>query len=201
MERMPQRTEDLALRLRRSVVAVAAATAFVVGACAAPGGGATTAPATPPAVTAGAPATASAAAVTLAVAQDATLGAYVTGKDGKALYIFTPDTGTSSSCNDDCAVNWPPLTVTMADDVAAGAGVTGELGAITRADGSMQITLGGKPLYYFKNDQAAGDVNGQGLNDVWYLAAPDGTGLGMGGAGASDAPEKTPCPPADRTCY
>ena len=205
MERMPQRTEDLAARLRRSVVAVAAATAFVVGACAAPGGGATTAPATPPAATAGtpttAPGTASAAALTLEVAQDATLGSYVAGKDGKALYIFTPDAGSTSNCNDDCAVNWPPLTVTMADDVAAGTGVTGELGTITRADGSLQITLGGKPLYYFKNDQAAGDVNGQGLNDVWYLAAPDGSGVGMAGAGSSSPPETTPCPPADRSCY
>ena len=72
------------------------------------------------------------------------------GKDGKSLYVFTPDTGTSSNCNDDCAANWPPLTVTMADDVAAGTGVTGTLGTITRADGSLQVTLGGHPLYYFK---------------------------------------------------
>ena len=191
MEQMPQRTEDLAARLRLSVVAVAAATAFVVGACAAPGGGA---------ATAGAPATTSAAALTLEVDDHATLGSYVAGKDGKALYIFTPDTGAASNCNDDCAVSWPPLTAAAAGDVAAGAGVTGALGTITRADGSLQVTLGGKPLYYFKNDLAAGDVNGQGINDVWYLAGPDGSGVGMAGAGSS-APPETPCPPADRTCY
>ncbi len=194
MKRMLQRTEDLAARLRRSVVAVGAATALVVGACAAPGGGSMTAPATPPA-------TASVAALTLQVAQDATLGAYVAGKDGKALYIFAPDTGAASNCNDDCAVNWPPLTAAAASDVAAGAGVIGAVGTITRADGSLQITLGGKPLYYFKNDQAAGDVKGQGLNDVWYLAGPDGNGVGMAGSGSSAPPEATPCPPADRSCY
>ena len=44
-------------------------------------------------------------------------------------------------------------------------------------------------------------MNGQGLNDVWYLAAPDGTGIGMAPSGASAPPETTPCPPADRTCY
>lgn len=190
MERMPQRTEDLAFRLRRDVVAVAAAAAFAVGACAAPGGVATTAPATQ------AP-----AALTLEVAQDATLGAYVTGMDGKSLYIFTPDAGGTSSCNDECAVNWPPLTAASAADVAAGAVVTGTLGTIARTDGALQITLGGKPLYYFKNDQAAGDVKGQGLNEVWYLAAPDGTGVGMAVPGSSGAPEATPCPPGDRTCY
>ena len=195
MERMPQRTEDLAARLRRSVVAVAAATAFVVGACAAPGGGASTAPTTV-SEPSGAP-----AELTLELMTDDALGAYVVGMDGKSLYIFTPDTGSTSSCNDECAVNWPPLTADTAADVAAGEGVTGAVGTITRADGSLQITLGGKPLYYFKGDQADGDVNGQGLNDVWYLAAPDGTGIGMGPSGASAPPETTPCPPADRTCY
>ena len=195
MERMPQRTEDLALRLRRSVVAVAAAAAFVVGACASPGGGASTAPTTVSAPS-GAP-----AELTLELFTNDTLGAYVVGMDGKSLYIFTPDTGSTSSCNDDCAVSWPPLTADSAADVAAGEGVTGALGTITRADGSLQITLGGKPLYYFKGDQADGDINGQGLNDVWFLAAPDGTGLGMAGAGSTDGPKVTPCPPADRSCY
>ena len=194
MERMPQRTEDLAVRLRRSVVAVAAAAAFAVGACAAPGGGATDD------LTDAEP-TVSTAELTLEVSQDDTLGAYVVGKDGKSLYIFTPDTGSTSSCNDECAANWPPLIADSAADVDAGEGVTGTLGTITRADGSLQITLGGKPLYYFKGDQADGDINGQGLNDVWYVAGPDGNGLGMGGAVASSPPEKTPCPPADRTCY
>lgn len=202
MERMPDRAEDSVSRLQRNVVAVAAAALFAVGACAAPGGGATSAPPTPVPAT-GAPGSPAAAALTLELAQDATLGSYVAGKDGKALYIFTPDTGGASNCNDDCAANWPPLTVTMADNAAAAIGVTGELGTIARADGALQITLGGHPLYYFKNDLAAGDVKGQGLNDVWYLAGPDGSGVGApaGGPGASDAPETTPCPPADRTCY
>lgn len=200
MERMSQRTEDLAVRLRRSVVAVAAAAAFVVGACATPGGGASAAPTTAGQPTT-APASAATGALTLEVAQDATLGAYVAGADGKALYIFTPDTGTTSSCNDECAANWPPLTSAAAGDVAAGAGVTGTLGTITRDDGTTQVTLGGRPLYYFKGDAAAGDVNGQGLNDVWYLVAPDGTGVGMAGAGATDGPKATPCQPGDRTCY
>ena len=195
MERMPQRTEDLATRLRRSVVAVAAAAALAVGACAAPGGGASTAPTTV-SEPSGVP-----AELTLELMTDDTLGAYVVGMDGKSLYIFTPDSGSTSSCNDECAVNWPPLTADSAADVAAGEGVTGALGTITRADGSLQITLGGKPLYYFKGDQADGDVNGQGLNDVWYLAAPDGSGIGMAPSGGSGAPATTPCPPADRTCY
>jgi predicted lipoprotein with Yx(FWY)xxD motif len=201
MERMPNRTEDLPVRLRRRVVAVAAAAAFAVSACASPGSGGTTVPATPAPATAG-PVTAApgspAAGLSLALAEDATLGSFVTGANGMSLYIFTPDTATSSACVDQCATSWPPLTVANAADATAGAGVTGALGTITRADGTLQVTLGGHPLYYFANDKAAGDLNGQGLNEKWYAAGPDGAGLGMMADGGD---KKTPCPPADRTCY
>ena len=54
----------------------------------------------------------------------------------------------------------------------------------------MQVTLGGAPLYYFIGDEAAGDDNGQGLNDVWYLASAEGTPVGD-----EDEPggQETPC--------
>ena len=74
-----------------------------------------------------------------------------------SLYVFTPDEGDTSACNGDCATNWPPLTVDDVADVTAGDGVTGELGTITRDDGTTQVTLGGAPLYYFIGDEAAGD--------------------------------------------
>lgn len=198
MERMPSRTEDVAARLRRGMVA-ALAVGAILSACAAPGGGAgatqSGATAAPPSA---APGTPSGQALQLQVAQDATLGAYVTGRDGMALYIFTKDSGSTSACTGDCAKSWPPVIVTMADDATAGSGVTGSLGTTSRDDGTLQLTLGGHPLYYFANDKAAGDVNGQGLNDVWFLAGPDGTGVGMEDGGGAAA---TPCPPASRTCY
>ena len=204
MERTPIRAEDVAWRLRRGVVAVAAAAVIGVGACSAPSSGATTAPATStPATTApgsAAPASADAEYTTLEIAQDTTLGPFVTGRDGKSLYVFTPDTGTTSACVDTCADSWPPLTVEDEDDVAAGAGVTGDIGTITRPDGSLQVTLGGHPLYYFANDEAAGDLNGQGLNDKWFAAGADGAGVGMSSGGAaSPGPLATKC--SDRYCY
>ena len=168
-----------------------AATAALIAACAAPGGGATNAPTlavTPipatdvpmsaPPVTA---APTAAAELTLELATDATLGTYVAGEDGLALYIFTPDAAApgKSVCNGDCATAWPPLVVDAVGDVAAGTGITGALGTVTRDDGTLQVTLGGNPLYYYVGDAAAGDVKGQGLNDVWYLAGADGKGVGM----------------------
>lgn len=130
--------------------------------------------------------------LTLEIATDAELGDYVTGENGMALYVFLPDEGDTSACTGECAANWPPLT----GAAAAGAGITAEIGTITRDDGSLQVTLGGKPLYYFVGDQAAGDVNGQGLNDVWYLASAEGTPVG---AGDEPSGEETPC--AGRYCY
>lgn len=146
------------------VAVVAAVAAVALGAC---GGGSspspapTTEPATP------AP-TEAAGAVDLAVATDAAAGDYLTGRDGLALYIFTNDEGSTSTCYEECATAWPPLL----DPVTAGEGVGGELGTTDRTDGTVQVTYNGAPLYYFQGDSAPGDVNGQGLNDVWFLAKP-----------------------------
>lgn len=181
-----------------ALVAVAA----IVTACAAPGaatnGPATAAPATSAPSTAAPvtnpPATAAAGA-TVQVRTDATFGAVVTGANGMSLYLFTNDKGDGkSTCYNDCAGSWPPLTVASADALTAGAGVTGALGTITRTDGALQVTLAGAPLYYFAGDAAAGDTKGQGLADKWYLVAPAGAAIMAGGA-----PGATSC--TGPTCY
>ena len=57
----------------------------------------------------------------------------------------------------------------------AGEGVTGAVGVAARSDGSWQVTYDGRPLYYWKDDKAAGDTAGQGVGDVWYVAQVDGS--------------------------
>jgi predicted lipoprotein with Yx(FWY)xxD motif len=52
--------------------------------------------------------------------------------------------------------------------------VTAELGTITRDDGTVQLTVNGFPAYYFAADSAAGDTNGQGVGDVWWVFGADG---------------------------
>lgn len=105
---------------------------------------------------------------------DSTLGEIVVDADGKTLYMFDTDTQGSgeSSCTGECLTNWPPLTTE--GDAPAVQGVTGEVGTITTADGSQQVTLNGWPLYYFAGDAAAGDVNGQGVGGIWWVLSPAG---------------------------
>ena len=99
------------------------------------------------------------------------LGDILVDADGFALYLFVPDAQGPSVCYDDCAAAWPPV----AKDVVAGDGVDAALlGSVGRDDGSVQATYNGWPLYYFANDAAPGDTNGQGLNEVWYVLSADG---------------------------
>jgi predicted lipoprotein with Yx(FWY)xxD motif len=95
--------------------------------------------------------------------------------DGMTLYRFDADEAGSaaSACHDDCADAWPPLTVS--GDPTAGSGVSASLSTFDRDDGSTQVTADGWPLYYFASDGSPGDVAGQGLNEVWWVVAPDGS--------------------------
>ena len=59
--------------------------------------------------------------------------------------------------------------------MTAGAGLEQtKVTVVDRTDGGKQVKYGEYPLYYFANDAAAGDVNGQGLNDKWYVVGADG---------------------------
>ena len=109
----------------------------------------------------------------LAVAESS-LGEIVVDAEGMTVYMFDNDTQGSgeSSCSGQCLVNWPP--VAPAGDEPVADGVEGELGTITATDGSTQITLNGWPLYYFIGDEAPGDVNGQAVQDIWWVLDPTG---------------------------
>ncbi|MCD1268093.1 hypothetical protein B5M43_004415 [Microbacterium sp. MEC084] len=101
------------------------------------------------------------------------LGTIVVDGEGKVVYQFDSDEQGAgvSTCEGQCLGNWPP--VPGGEDVEA-EGVTGEVGTITGVDGEPQLTLNGWPLYYFAGDQAAGDTNGQGVDEVWWVLDPAG---------------------------
>ena len=101
-----------------------------------------------------------------------TLGSVLAGPTGMTLYMFTPDTSTTSACTGQCAANWPALTGALP---SLGSGLdASHFGSISRPDGTKQVTFYGHPLYYFAGDQAAGDTKGQGLSGKWYVLGADG---------------------------
>jgi predicted lipoprotein with Yx(FWY)xxD motif/plastocyanin len=179
------------------MVAFLAAVLLVVAACGSAGtqGAGTPAPATPAQATeAPAAATPESPASSagdggkgyeIDASTDPTLGPLLVGEGGRTLYLFTKDSGDRSVCTGDCAANWPPFTLQGGEEASAGPGVTGSIGTTTRDDGTTQVTYDGAPLYYFAGDTKAGDVNGQGINGVWFVVPPSGpTGSPAAGGGA-----------------
>jgi predicted lipoprotein with Yx(FWY)xxD motif len=106
---------------------------------------------------------------------DSDLGEIVVDGKGMTVYVFdkdTPGSGTSA-CAGACLEAWPPVVAESGSPAVDG--VTGEVGTLTRDDGTLQITLEGLPLYLWQNDTAPGDTTGQGVQGVWWVVAPDGT--------------------------
>jgi len=101
--------------------------------------------------------------------KSATIGGatVLTNARGFTLYFFAPDTPATSRCYGSCAVYWPPVT----GAAAAGPGLSGRLGAITRTGGSRQLTYNGHPLYTYIGDSAPGQARGNNLNlngGLWH---------------------------------
>ena len=115
--------------------------------------------------------------------------------NGMTLYAFSQDTqgagGTAaaSACtSEQCLAAWP--LVTTDGDGVAGSGVDQSLiGMAEHANGAMQVTYNGWPLYRFAGDMAAGDANGQGLGGAWWVVSLKGEavqGTGMMGMDGQD---------------
>ena len=97
---------------------------------------------------------------------DTSKGKALVDQKGMTLYVFDKDAAGKSACNGQCAANWPPLTA------ASGAAASGDWTVVTRDGGSKQWAYKGKPLYTWAKDAKAGDVTGDGVNNVWHIAQP-----------------------------
>jgi len=84
-------------------------------------------------------------------------------KEGFTLYTFDMDMVNSSACAGSCINAWPPL---LAD---AGAQAAAPLSLILN-DQMLQWAYKGKPLYFYIDDEAAGENKGDEVNDVWHTA-------------------------------
>jgi predicted lipoprotein with Yx(FWY)xxD motif len=104
------------------------------------------------------------------------LGTFLVDGKGMTLYLFEKDKGKKSKCYGQCAAAWPPV-LTGAKPKAKGKARKSLLGTSKRRNGSKQVTYNGHPLYYFIQDSAPGDTNGQGSKAFgagWYVVKPSG---------------------------
>ena len=83
---------------------------------------------------------------------------------GFSLYTFDNDPLGSSACVEGCLDTWPALLASP-DDIA-----DRPFTIIEREDGNLQWALRDKPLYFFKDDLAPGDINGNGAGGVFHVA-------------------------------
>lgn len=103
------------------------------------------------------------------IQKDEKAGSYLTDAKGMTLYTFKKDAPGKSACAGECVAKWP---IFHREKVAADPKIAADFASITREDGQQQTTYKGQPLYYFAGDKAAGDLKGQGVKDVWFVAAP-----------------------------
>jgi predicted lipoprotein with Yx(FWY)xxD motif len=168
-----------------SLAALAVISALVLAACggssnssssgsaSAPSYGASSTPTAPKS-----PATTSTGASVVS-AKSSSLGTFLVDAKGQTLYLWDADHGAMSTCNGECATDWPPLTTKSAPK--AGAGVKASLlGTSKRSDGTQEVTYAGHPLYTFAGDTAPGQTTGQGsgaFGAPWWVVTPAGKAI------------------------
>jgi predicted lipoprotein with Yx(FWY)xxD motif len=106
---------------------------------------------------------------------------------GKTLYTLS-----KNDCNTACLKIWPALLLPKGvTNPTAGSGVSGaKLGTVKIASG-LQVTYGGKPLYWFAKDSGPGKVTGNKVKDkwgVWSIVVTAKPKAGGGGGSTTTAP-------------
>ncbi|RIV27763.1 hypothetical protein DYU11_05550 [Fibrisoma montanum] len=117
------------------------------------------------------------------IGSNATLGNFLTDEAGRTLYFFTKDVNGTSACTDGCLTSWP---IFFEETLTIGSGLNvKDFGSITRADGKLQTTYKGWPLYRFAKDETPGETKGNGaLNNTFFVANPNYSVFGADKNGA-----------------
>jgi len=116
--------------------------------------------------------------IVIKLATSATLGSYLTDKDGNTLYFFSNDANGANNCTGGCITAWPVFNVTGLMQTQLGNGLDlADFTSITSANGP-QVAYKGWPLYYYAPAgvrEASGKATGEGVGGVWFVAKPDYT--------------------------
>jgi predicted lipoprotein with Yx(FWY)xxD motif len=92
------------------------------------------------------------------------LGKILVDGQGRTLYLFQADKGTTSKCSGACTGIWPPLT-TKGKPMAGSGLQAAKLGTARRSDGKLGVTYNGHPLYTYAGDSSPGQTTGEESKD------------------------------------
>jgi len=124
---------------------------------------------------------------TIMVEKNRTWGPILALSSGWTVYRFVPDGTGKSTCYGKCAQVWPPVLLGMGQKEPMGEEGVAHLGAITRTNGTRQVTYEGIPLYLFIGDKKPGQVTGNikdsfgqwwTVNPAHPMATPKASGSG-----------------------
>ena len=106
------------------------------------------------------------------------------GPSGYAVYTFQGETSHHLICQKtaspktNCWGFWPPVSVKSSNGISKQSGIDGKLGTFSN-HGVLQLTLNGRPLYYFtpdlqskKTTQATGDAI-KTFGSIWHIVAAE----------------------------
>jgi predicted lipoprotein with Yx(FWY)xxD motif len=99
--------------------------------------------------------------------------------NGRTVYLFVQDTGSTPTCTGSCTSYWPPVPASTHLRATDGATAT-DLSSVAAPGGGRQLTYAGHPLYYFAGDTKPGDTAGQALDQFgapWYVLDPAGKAI------------------------
>ncbi len=86
-----------------------------------------------------------------------------------ALWLFRPPTRLLFALR--------ALAVLLVVLAVAGLATT-DVGVVRRRDGTVQLTVGGWPMYRFAGDLRPGQNGGHGIGGVWFAVTPTGAKAG-----------------------
>lgn len=129
------------------------------------------------------------------------------GPSGFAVYTFQGETPHHIICKKssnparNCWAFWPPVSVKSASGLSKQAGIRGKLGTFHN-QGTLQLTLNGRPLYYFTpdiqshNKRVATSDETKTFKSIWHIVKAAGPVTP-----GSTSPSTTPTSPTSTNPY
>ena len=102
-------------------------------------------------------------------------GRVIADGKGEAFYLFDKEGSKKPRCYGACASVWPPV-LTKGKPVAGSGAKQSLLGTTKRANGELQVTYAGHPLYYYVDD-SPGTILCHDVAEfggLWLVVKPDG---------------------------